>query len=275
MSVKVMARVWAHSKCSGTALVTVLALADWADDEGWSWPSLPKLAQKARLGTRQLCKVLSDIEQHTGEIRRERSSGGRNKRTRYRVTIPENSVLENTVTENTVSQRQETVSCRTGALIRHRSVNKRESTESDKPIPDSLSTKEKRKRTRPAPDNRVEPFLTWFAEEYQKRHDAPYAVNWGKDGRLIKGLPPAFDLLRLKDLAVRFFESQDPWIRQNGGFTVGVFISQINKLTSTGSNGNGHPKPAQVKHLGNGMVQVDDRLMDEHTYERRHGQHAN
>ena len=131
---------------------------------------------------------------------------------------------------------------------RHTKPNKnktQESTESEKLIPDSLSTKEKRKRTRPAPDPRVEPFLTWFAEEYQKRHDAPYAVNWGKDGRLIRELPPAFDLPRLKALALRFFESQDPWVRQNGGFTVGVFISQINKLTSTGSNS--HAKPVRSK----------------------------
>src|SRR4030095_1206178 len=155
MSVKVMARVWAHSKCSGTELVTVLALADWADDEGWSWPSLPKLAQKVRLGVRQLCKVLNDIEQHTGEIQRERSSGGRNKRTRYRVTITENSVTDNSVVgnsvvENSVIQAQKTVSQTTGALIRHRSVNKKENTESDKLPDSSLSPKSERKQRRSA-----------------------------------------------------------------------------------------------------------------------------
>jgi len=103
----------------------------------------------------------------------------------------------------------------------------------------------------------------------------PYAVGWGKDSKLIKELPAAFDLPRLKDLAVRFFESPDPWVRQNGGFTVGVFISQINKLTSTGANGNGQAKPTQVTELGNGMVEVDGVQMDRRTYERRHGQHAN
>jgi hypothetical protein len=155
--------------------------------------------------------------------------------------------------------------------------NKKESTESDKPIPDSLTPKSKRKLTRPDPDDRVKPFLTWFAGEYERRIGAPYAVKWAKEGKLIKELPPAFDLPRLKDLAVRFFESPDPWVRQNGGFTVGVFISQINKLTSTGpgGNGNGEAKPVQVKDLGNGMLEVDGVQMDRRIYERRHGQHAN
>jgi hypothetical protein len=161
--------------------------------------------------------------------------------------------------------------------LKPRKPNKKESTESDRLIPDSISTKSKRKLTRPDPDDRVKPFLTWFAGEYERRIGAPYAVKWEKEGKLIKELPPAFDLPRLKDLAVRFFESPDPWVRQNGGFTVGVFISQINKLTSIGpgGNGNGQAKPVQVKDLSNGMVEVDGVQMDRRIYERRHGQHAN
>lgn len=41
------------------------------------------------------------------------------------------------------------------------------------------------------------------------------------------------------------------------------------------TNGNGHAKPAQVKDLGNGMVEVDGVQMDRRIYERRHGQRAN
>jgi hypothetical protein len=120
----------------------------------------------------------------------------------------------------------------------------------------------------------VEPFLTWFREQYEARFASPYVGKWEKEERLIKQLPPAFDLPRLKDLATRFFDSTDPWVRTHGGFTVGVFISQINKLTSTGANGNGHVKPAQVKDLGNGSVEVDGRVMDRKMYERRYGQTA-
>jgi hypothetical protein len=112
-------------------------------------------------------------------------------------------------------------------------------------------------------------FRTGLAEEYEKRIGGPYAPHWGKDGKLIKELPPAFDLSRLKDLAVRFFESPDPWVRQNGGFTVGVFISQINKLTSTGTGGNGHAKPTEVKDLGDGWLEVDGMKISQKDYDRR------
>src|SRR5262245_51424617 len=129
MSVKVMAHVWAHSWCAGTELLTVLALADWADDDGWSWPSLPKLTKKTRVTVSQLCKTLTAIEERTGEIYRERSTGGRNRRTRYRVTVTENSVIDSTVTDNSVVENSvihapKTVSPTRGALIHHRTVSK-------------------------------------------------------------------------------------------------------------------------------------------------------
>jgi len=41
------------------------------------------------------------------------------------------------------------------------------------------------------------------------------------------------------------------------------------------NNGNGHAKPAQVKDLGNGMMDVDGVRMDRRTYEKRYGRHAN
>lgn len=40
--------VWKHSKYSGAQLITLLALADWSDDDGISWPSVKKLADKSR-----------------------------------------------------------------------------------------------------------------------------------------------------------------------------------------------------------------------------------
>lgn len=127
-----MSRVWAHSRCTGTELLTVLALGDWADDDGWCWPSLPKLAKKTRVTVSQLCKILTAIEQRTGEVYRERSSGGQNRRTRYRVSIDENSVTDNSVAGNSVADNSvihasQTVSPTRGAIIHHRSVNKRES----------------------------------------------------------------------------------------------------------------------------------------------------
>ena len=71
-----MAEVWAYSQRKDGELLVMLALADFANDAGESWPSLEARAQKARLTKRQVCKVLDKL-QAAGEIRRERSTGGR------------------------------------------------------------------------------------------------------------------------------------------------------------------------------------------------------
>jgi hypothetical protein len=157
-----------------------------------------------------------------------------------------------------------------GALNHHRTVNKREEAPNGAEPNGSLtaSISKKRKRSAPAADPRIQPFLSFFAEEYEKRFGAPYAINWGKEGKRITELSSAFDVPRLKDLAIRFFELEDPWIREKGGFTVGVFTSQINKLTST-ANSNGNANPVQVKDLGDGWVMVGGQKMTRETYERR------
>jgi uncharacterized phage protein (TIGR02220 family) len=48
MSVKIMADVWASSPAKSTELLTLLALADYADDDGKCWPSIDSLAKKLR-----------------------------------------------------------------------------------------------------------------------------------------------------------------------------------------------------------------------------------
>ena len=89
MSVKIMARVWAHSQQKGGELLVMLALADFANDTGECWPSIPVLAQKARLSDRQTMRVLNTL-QSSGELRRSRSNGGRNRRSHYFITVTEN-----------------------------------------------------------------------------------------------------------------------------------------------------------------------------------------
>ncbi len=101
-----------------------------------------------------------------------------------------------------------------------------------------LSQKKSKKRERDAShsngsDPRVKEFLTYWQDEYQKRTGSPYVITHGKDGKIIKTLLATFDLAKVKDAALRFFDSKDPWVRENGGFTIGVFASQFNKIVST------------------------------------------
>jgi hypothetical protein len=60
MSVRVMARVWAHSGQSGSGLLLMLALADGSDDDGLCLVDMNDLAHKARL----------TVEQTRGELNR-------------------------------------------------------------------------------------------------------------------------------------------------------------------------------------------------------------
>jgi DNA-binding MarR family transcriptional regulator len=268
-----MARLWASSPRKDGELLVMLALADFANDQGECWPSLKNLAQKARLSKEQLCKVLKKLER-AGEIRRERSTGGFNRRTRYfiNLTLPENSeiktVLKEQCQKNTELHDTKTVSYTTHAINRHRTVNKKESPESDKLIPNSLSTKAKRKLTRPDPA-RVRAFETWYAAYPKHVGRKPALKAWLKldpDSVLVETIMTATaryaDLKT--DVEARFVLDPATWINQERWTD-----------ETPMSNGNGNAKPAQVKDLGNGMVEVDGRQMDRRIYERRHGQHAN
>ena len=62
MSIKIMNYVWEHSKQKGTELLLLLALADFADDSGDCYPSINRLAKKARTGERNTQKLLRKLE---------------------------------------------------------------------------------------------------------------------------------------------------------------------------------------------------------------------
>jgi len=218
-----MSRVWTFSQRRDGELLVLLALADFSNDSGESWPSLDVLAQKARLTKTQVCKVLKKLED-ARELRRERSTGGRNRRTRYFINLPpENSqeiiLLKEQCKSDSVAKDNETVSPVIHALNRHISVIKRERV-TGKPSPSSS-------------DPRGKEFFAWWDGEYRTRFSAPYVFSGAKEGALVKRLLKKYDLLKLQDIASRFFASNDPWVQNNGGFTIGVFASQINKIIST------------------------------------------
>jgi hypothetical protein len=61
MSIKVMTRVWESAPVKGGRLLILLALADFSDDAGRSWPSVATLARKARLTERQAQRCLIEL----------------------------------------------------------------------------------------------------------------------------------------------------------------------------------------------------------------------
>lgn len=85
------------------------------------------------------------------------------------------------------------------------------------------------------PDSRIKSLFAFWAEQYQKLTGSPYVFTGKKEGPLLEGLLRQFSEAQIKAGMGRFLESDDDWIQTKGGFTIGVFRSQFNRLISTSS----------------------------------------
>ncbi len=84
MSVRIMAEVWEYSEHSGMALLLMLSIADFANDERRiAWPSYETLAQKCRCTKRHVISLVAQLEA-SGELLVERH-GGRGHSNTYMV----------------------------------------------------------------------------------------------------------------------------------------------------------------------------------------------
>jgi hypothetical protein len=88
-----MTSVWddLHTQAHSELLV-LLALADWANDDGHCWPTISALATKARLSERAVQQILGRLTT-TGRIRRIQG-GGRGRANRYQVVTARNGASE-------------------------------------------------------------------------------------------------------------------------------------------------------------------------------------
>ena len=93
MSIRVMTSVWDDRRAqTHTELLVLLALADWANDDGYGWPTVSVLAAKARLSERAVRQILGRLTA-TGRIRRI-PGGGRGHGNLYQVLSVENPAPE-------------------------------------------------------------------------------------------------------------------------------------------------------------------------------------
>ena len=68
MSVRCITQVLDGSRHAGTDLLMLIVLADFADDEGNSYPAVATLARKCRMSSRNANYILRDL-QESGELR--------------------------------------------------------------------------------------------------------------------------------------------------------------------------------------------------------------
>ena len=74
MSVYISTDVWKYSKCSGSPLLIMLAIADNANDDGHAWPGVNHLATKTRLSRDTVMRSTGIIEV-AGELVIHRTKG--------------------------------------------------------------------------------------------------------------------------------------------------------------------------------------------------------
>ena len=84
MSVKIMAQVW-ELELSHNAQSILLALADHADDDGYCYPSVGRLAWKTGYGVRQVQRTLKYLRDHKMAIPTGSVVGGRHNTVVYRL----------------------------------------------------------------------------------------------------------------------------------------------------------------------------------------------
>jgi len=106
MSIRVMTSVWDDSRTQAhSELLVLLALADWANDDGYCWPTISAVATKARLSERAVQQILGRLTA-SGRIRRIQG-GGRGRANRYQVVIARNGASE---TVNAIHRKENTES---------------------------------------------------------------------------------------------------------------------------------------------------------------------
>ncbi len=90
MSIKVMSQVWDSAPVGGSELLVLLALADYANDEGTSiYPAMRSVAKKARLSVDQARRVIHELVT-SGVIELVEAGGwrnGRNRTNEYRIIL--------------------------------------------------------------------------------------------------------------------------------------------------------------------------------------------
>ena len=62
MSIKIMNAVWESGPADHTGLLVPLAMADIADDGGRFWPSVARIAEKARMSERNARRIIRLLE---------------------------------------------------------------------------------------------------------------------------------------------------------------------------------------------------------------------
>ena len=109
MSVKALSAVWEESRATGSDLLVLLAMADWADHQGRCYPSYSQLAEKARVSRATVAASVARLVDELQEVARVRGGHAPDptddapskvrvqRRNQYQITLlrPRREVVQN------------------------------------------------------------------------------------------------------------------------------------------------------------------------------------
>lgn len=95
-----------------------------------------------------------------------------------------------------------------------------------------------------APNPEVKIFMDFYFQKFKEKFGIDPLIEGGKDGKLVRGLLKRISLSDLKTVLLKFFNSDDKFIKESG-YTMGAFKSQINKLRLGGGKQDGIDKATQ------------------------------
>lgn len=127
-----MTAVWELAPYSENKLIVLLALADWSNDNGYCWPSMQALADKARIDIRSARRIIRSLQ--NDDLLSVVEGGGRAKQNHYQINLAkldgletrtqrpslQNSDMENTDTGGIKTRTLETQTRTLGAETRTR-----------------------------------------------------------------------------------------------------------------------------------------------------------
>jgi len=107
VSFRILNSVWNAAPYRGSTLLILLAIADYANDQGLCFPSVSAIARKTRLTTRQASYILRRLRED--EVIAVEPGGGRGVHSRYHLSLKWNSVKSNSVKQLSVKSAAETL----------------------------------------------------------------------------------------------------------------------------------------------------------------------
>lgn len=174
MSIKLLDRGWRFSKAKGGDLLVLLGIADFANDEGIAYPSIPTLARKARLTPRNAQRAIRRLVAN-GELLIEEGKGPHRTHL-YRLLLSEKSLSEGRHNVR-VTKCQDDICDKEGVTFQPPNPLKRTVIKKDRERGDNLSLSERKQDASLAIDSQFEDFWKLYPARDGKKPEKKAALK--------------------------------------------------------------------------------------------------